>query len=194
MGLQGLVLDLPGSPFMWGFGIGTHSHTALWLRRQWKCSKVRADCYLKHVSSVNLPTWLLVRLQLQLERSSSDRQFRNPIDCTRQVIRTQGIPGLWTGFTGSLALRSNFFWMFLSFEVRGLSPICGAVLEFKFINAGLYEELFKTSGDAVWGGCIILICCADAEPSNYIDQHWFVQFLIRGTGLLCVLGIRNASR
>jgi solute carrier family 25 carnitine/acylcarnitine transporter 20/29 len=94
-----------------------------------------------------LPPCFLVRLQLQLERSSSDRQFKNPIDCARQVMRTQGIPGLWTGFTGSLVLRSNFFWMFLSFEVRGLSPICELNLE--FINVGLHEKLFETSGDAV---------------------------------------------
>lgn len=59
-----------------------------------------------------------VKLQLQSQRSVADRQFKGPIDCARQVIRAQGILGLWSGFTGSLAFRSNFFWMFLSFEVR----------------------------------------------------------------------------
>jgi hypothetical protein len=58
-----------------------------------------------------------VKLQLQLQKSPIDRQFKGPIDCGRQVVRVQGIQGLWTGFTGSLAFRSNFFWMFLSFEV-----------------------------------------------------------------------------
>jgi solute carrier family 25 carnitine/acylcarnitine transporter 20/29 len=28
---------------------------------------------------------------------------------------------MWSGFTGSLAFRSNFFWMFLSVEVRLIS-------------------------------------------------------------------------
>ncbi|KAH9944287.1 mitochondrial carrier, partial [Epithele typhae] len=59
-----------------------------------------------------------VKLQLQLQRSAADRQYRNPIDCIRQIVRAKGMLGLWTGFTGSLAFRSNFFWMFGSVEVR----------------------------------------------------------------------------
>jgi len=59
---------------------------------------------------------LKVKLQMQLQRSVADRQFKGPIDCARHVVRNQGVKGLWTGFTGSLAFRSNFFWMFLSFE------------------------------------------------------------------------------
>ncbi|KAI0936477.1 hypothetical protein AcV5_004607 [Taiwanofungus camphoratus] len=60
---------------------------------------------------------LKVKLQMQLQKSAADRQFRGPIDCARQIVRSQGVLGLWTGFTGSLAFRSNFLWMFLSFEV-----------------------------------------------------------------------------
>lgn len=147
---------LPGSSFIRKFGIGTQDfYVALWLRRQWRCSKVRADCYPKGITFTPSLTWLLVRLQLQLERSSLDRQFKNPIDCARQVIRTQGMRGLWTGFTGSLILRSNFFWMFLSFEVRWLSSICEAVLE--LVGIGLHEKLFEASGNALWGECFILI-------------------------------------
>jgi solute carrier family 25 carnitine/acylcarnitine transporter 20/29 len=58
-----------------------------------------------------------VKLQLQSQKSVSERQFKGPIDCARQIVRVQGFGGLWSGFTGSLAFRSNFFWMFLSFEV-----------------------------------------------------------------------------
>jgi solute carrier family 25 carnitine/acylcarnitine transporter 20/29 len=60
---------------------------------------------------------LQVKLQLQSQKAVSSREFKGPIDCARQIIRVQGIGGLWSGFTGSLAFRSNFFWMFLSFEV-----------------------------------------------------------------------------
>ncbi|CAA7258662.1 unnamed protein product [Cyclocybe aegerita] len=60
---------------------------------------------------------LKVKLQLQSQKHASDRQFRGPIDCAQQIVRVQGFAGLWSGFTGSLAFRSNFFWMFLSFEV-----------------------------------------------------------------------------
>lgn len=63
-----------------------------------------------------------MKLQLQVEKSKSDREFKGPIDCARQIVRVEGIRGMWTGFTGSLAFRSNFFWMFLSFEVSG-SPL-----------------------------------------------------------------------
>jgi len=66
-----------------------------------------------------------VKLQLQLQKLSSDRQFRGPIDCAKQVVRAQGIQGLWTGFTGSLVFRSNFFWMFVSFEVGFMTLTCG---------------------------------------------------------------------
>lgn len=58
-----------------------------------------------------------VKLQLQSQKSVLERQFKGPIDCAQQIVRVQGIGGLWSGFTGSLAFRSNFFWMFLSFEV-----------------------------------------------------------------------------
>ncbi|KAI0825021.1 mitochondrial carrier [Trametes gibbosa] len=59
---------------------------------------------------------LKVKLQLQLQRSTADRVYKGPIDCVRQIVRAQSVPGLWAGFTGSLAFRSNFFFMFGSFE------------------------------------------------------------------------------
>lgn len=62
-----------------------------------------------------------MKLQLQLQRAAKDRQFKGPIHCARQIVSHQGVLGLWTGFGGSLAFRSNFFWMFLSFEVSCLS-------------------------------------------------------------------------
>jgi solute carrier family 25 carnitine/acylcarnitine transporter 20/29 len=62
-----------------------------------------------------------VKLQMQQENSPADRQFKGPIDCARQTVRAHGVLGLWTGFTGSLAFRSNFLWMFLSIEVRVFS-------------------------------------------------------------------------
>ncbi|RDB29261.1 Mitochondrial substrate carrier family protein L [Hypsizygus marmoreus] len=87
---------------------------------------------------------LKVKLQLQSQRSVTDRQFKGPIDCARQIIRTQGILGLWSGFTGSLAFRSNFFWMFLSFEafMRGFSRLAGTPYEIStgsanFVSGGL---------------------------------------------------------
>ncbi|KLO13980.1 mitochondrial carrier [Schizopora paradoxa] len=64
-----------------------------------------------------------VKLQLQMQRYAVDREFKGPIHCIRQIIAIQGIPGLWTGFTGSLLFRSNFMWMFACYEIlmRGFS-------------------------------------------------------------------------
>lgn len=73
----------------------------------------------------------LVKLQMQMQRSVADRIYKGPIDCVRQIVRAQGVMGLWTGFTGSLAFRANFMWMFISFELlmRTFSGFRGTKLE-----------------------------------------------------------------
>ncbi|KIM75410.1 hypothetical protein PILCRDRAFT_827332 [Piloderma croceum F 1598] len=110
-----------------------------------------------------------VKLQLQLQKSSSDRQFKGPIDCGRQVIRTQGIQGLWTGFTGSLAFRSNFFWMFLSFEgfMRGFSKLEGTPYE---ISTGLANFLS--------GGFGAFVYWAFAIPADNVKNRMMSQPLV----------------
>ncbi|EMD42151.1 hypothetical protein CERSUDRAFT_42234, partial [Gelatoporia subvermispora B] len=92
---------------------------------------------------------LKVKLQLQLQKSVLDRQYKGPIDCARQIVRNQGIQGLWTGFTGSLAFRSNFFWMFMSFEalMRSFSRLQGTRYEIStplanFLSGGLASFTF----------------------------------------------------
>ncbi|KAI0082268.1 mitochondrial carrier [Panus rudis PR-1116 ss-1] len=92
---------------------------------------------------------LKIKLQMQSQRSVADRQFKGPIDCARQVIRSQGILGLWTGFAGSLAFRANFLWMFGSFEalMRTCSKLEGTSFEMStgtanFISGGLGSFAF----------------------------------------------------
>ena len=70
---------------------------------------------------------ITVKLQLQTQRSAADRVYKGPIDCARQIVQARGVLGLWSGFTGSLAFRSNFLWMFGSFEVlmRSFSKLDG---------------------------------------------------------------------
>ncbi|KAJ7783704.1 mitochondrial carrier [Mycena maculata] len=74
---------------------------------------------------------LKVRLQLQTQKAVSDRQFKGPVDCARHLVRSQGLLGLWTGFSGGLLFRANFFYMFLAFEacMRGLSRLKGTPYE-----------------------------------------------------------------
>ncbi|KAF9040536.1 mitochondrial carrier [Panaeolus papilionaceus] len=97
---------------------------------------------------------LKVKLQLQSQRSAADRQFKGPFDCIRQIYRVQGPLGLWSGFTGSLAFRSNFFWMFLSFEalMRAFSRLSGTQFE---ISTGLANFLSGGLGSfAFWAMAI----------------------------------------
>ncbi|KAJ6604574.1 mitochondrial carrier domain-containing protein [Mycena vulgaris] len=74
---------------------------------------------------------LKVRLQLQMQKSAADRQFKGPIDCAHQLVRSQGLMGLWTGLSGGLLFRAHFFYMFLAFEacMRGLSKLNGTPYE-----------------------------------------------------------------
>ena len=69
----------------------------------------------------------VVKLQLQTQNSIEDRVYKGPIDCAKQVVRAHGVLGLWSGFAGSLAFRTNFLWMFGSFEalMRGFSKLDG---------------------------------------------------------------------
>jgi len=86
-----------------------------------------------------------VKLQLQLQRSVSDREFKGPIDCARRIVRTQGVTGLWSGFGGSLLFRSNFMWMFMSYEalMRGFARLNGTPFE---ISTGLSTFFVGRSG------------------------------------------------
>ncbi|KAF8632552.1 hypothetical protein AX15_001766 [Amanita polypyramis BW_CC] len=76
-----------------------------------------------------------VKLQMQSQKSVNDRQFKGVVDCARQVVRAQGVLGMWSGFTGSLASRSNFFWLFLSVEglMRSFSRLTGTPFEVRQI-------------------------------------------------------------
>ncbi|TFY83999.1 hypothetical protein EWM64_g1 [Hericium alpestre] len=66
---------------------------------------------------------LKVKLQLQLQNDPSERQFKGPVDCARQVVRAHGVRGFWSALPASLIYRSNFFWMFGSFEVCAQAPV-----------------------------------------------------------------------
>ncbi|KAF9505802.1 hypothetical protein BS47DRAFT_1431677 [Hydnum rufescens UP504] len=92
---------------------------------------------------------LKVKLQLQTQRSVADRQFKGPIDAARQVIKAHGIQGMWRGLPSSVALRSSFFWFFLSVEglMRAFSRLDGTPTEmstgFKtFCSGGLSSFTF----------------------------------------------------
>ncbi|EJD55544.1 mitochondrial carrier, partial [Auricularia subglabra TFB-10046 SS5] len=72
-----------------------------------------------------------VRLQMQLQRDVASRQFKGPLHCAAQVMRAQGLQGLWRGYVASSWFRSSFFWMFLSIEalMRGFARLDGTPYE-----------------------------------------------------------------
>lgn len=92
---------------------------------------------------------LKVKLQLQTQKSVADRVYKGPIDCAKQIVRAHGVLGLWSGFTGSLAFRTNFLWMFGSFEVlmRGFSRLEGtsygvSIPMANFLSGGLASFMY----------------------------------------------------
>jgi len=116
---------------------------------------------------------LKVNLQLQSQRSSLDRQFKGPVDCIRQVVRAQGIRGLWTGSTGSFIVRGNMFWMFMSFEafMRGFSALEGTQYE---ISTGLSNFLS--------GGLASFVFWAFAIPADNVKNRMMSQPLLSSIG------------
>ncbi|KAF7985256.1 hypothetical protein HWV62_6379 [Athelia sp. TMB] len=106
-------------------------------------------------AAVATPVELLkVKLQLQTQRAVAARAFAGPVDCARQVWAAQGARGLWTGLSGSLLFRANFFWMFLSFEalMRGFGRLEGTRYE---MSTGLANFLSGGLGSfAFWGFAI----------------------------------------
>ncbi|KAJ3572516.1 hypothetical protein NP233_g3028 [Leucocoprinus birnbaumii] len=119
---------------------------------------------------------LKVKLQLQSQKAVSDRQFKGPIDCARQIIQNQGIFGMWSGFTGSLAFRANFFWMFLSVEalMRGFSRLEGTPYSMttgtaNFLSGGFASFVYW--GMAIPADNIKNRMMAYPYPKPYPTQH-----------------------
>lgn len=161
----------------------------LWLPPQWNFWKVRESTTSNR--NTILIQFISVNLQLQSQRSSLDRQFKGPVDCIRQVVRAQGIRGLWTGSTGSFIVRGNMFWMFMSFEVSDSSTT--GDLELDFRTCRLLWEAFRH-----WKALSTkYVCINSLNTSIYIvwaDQHRSLQFPFRWISLVRFLGICDTSR
>ncbi|KAM0748561.1 mitochondrial carrier [Meredithblackwellia eburnea MCA 4105] len=65
---------------------------------------------------------LKAKLQMQ---TIGPKLYTGPIDCARQIIRANGVQGLWRGFGATLLFRSWFGAMFGSYEVlmRGFRSV-----------------------------------------------------------------------
>ncbi|KAI1960255.1 hypothetical protein LOZ58_003975 [Ophidiomyces ophidiicola] len=57
------------------------------------------------------------RLQVQYAADKKQRLYSGPIDCTRKILRTHGIGGLYRGLWATLLFRSFFFFWWGSYDV-----------------------------------------------------------------------------
>ncbi|KAH8692615.1 alpha-1,6 mannosyltransferase subunit [Talaromyces proteolyticus] len=57
------------------------------------------------------------RLQIQYAADKKQRMYSGPIDCTRKILRSHGIPGLFRGLCATLLFRSFFFFWWGSYDV-----------------------------------------------------------------------------
>ncbi|CAK7270608.1 Pyrimidine nucleotide transporter, mitochondrial [Sporothrix epigloea] len=78
-------------------------------------------------STATNPIWL-IKTRLQLDKSSADasrgieRRYKNSVDCLRQVLRNEGIRGIYKGLTASYlgAAESTLHWLLYEQMKRGL--------------------------------------------------------------------------
>ncbi|RDW74397.1 putative mitochondrial carrier protein [Aspergillus mulundensis] len=57
------------------------------------------------------------RLQIQYAADKSKRLYSGPIDCTRRILSTHGISGLYRGLCATIFFRSFFFFWWGSYDV-----------------------------------------------------------------------------
>ncbi|KAG0020973.1 hypothetical protein BGZ82_011458 [Podila clonocystis] len=58
-----------------------------------------------------------VKARLQVQYDAKTKLYAGPIDCARQLIRNNGITGLWKGLIATLWFRSYFFMWWASYEI-----------------------------------------------------------------------------
>ncbi len=78
-------------------------------------------------STATNPIWL-IKTRLQLDKNNADasrgveRQYKNSVDCVRQVLRNEGVRGLYKGMTASYlgAAESTLHWLLYEQMKRAL--------------------------------------------------------------------------
>ncbi|KAK0519798.1 hypothetical protein OC842_007320 [Tilletia horrida] len=116
-------------------------------------------------SFVTCPIELLkTKLQMQTQRVSlhlpgrsaasssvgaAAPQFKGPIDCAAQIVRANGITGLWHALPATLLFRSSFAVMWVSYDIiqRGFLKLRGTPFEMStevqtFLAGGLGAEFY----------------------------------------------------
>ncbi|GJJ76977.1 solute carrier family 25 (mitochondrial carnitine/acylcarnitine transporter), member 20/29 [Entomortierella parvispora] len=58
-----------------------------------------------------------IKARLQIQYDAKTKLYAGPIDCARQLVRNNGVTGLWKGLSATLWFRSWFFMWWCSYEI-----------------------------------------------------------------------------
>ncbi|KAG0375816.1 hypothetical protein BGX24_008610, partial [Mortierella sp. AD032] len=58
-----------------------------------------------------------IKARLQVQYDAKTKLYNGPIDCARQLVRNNGVTGLWKGLSATLWFRSWFFMWWCSYEI-----------------------------------------------------------------------------
>ncbi|KAF9123177.1 hypothetical protein BGX30_001581, partial [Mortierella sp. GBA39] len=58
-----------------------------------------------------------IKARLQVQYDAKTKLYSGPIDCARQLVRNNGVTGLWKGLVATLWFRSWFFMWWGSYEI-----------------------------------------------------------------------------
>lgn len=133
-------------------------------------------------SLVTAPVELLkAKLQMQKQRvqlvhssGGPKPEFRGAWDCFRQVVRANGVAGLWHALPATLWFRSSFAFMFGSYDVlqRGLGAWAAARRD--HVPAGLEWALSPASITFVSGGLAAEVFWVTAYPADVVKNRMMV--------------------
>ncbi|KAI8640867.1 mitochondrial carrier domain-containing protein [Parasitella parasitica] len=164
---KGATPPLVGWMFMDSIMLGT-MHNARMIQQQWNGDRPLSIFQYGlaglaggiTVSFVATPVEQ-IKARLQVQYDAKSKTYKGPIDCIRQVVRNNGVLGLWQGLTPTMLFRSWFFVFWCSYEVlttrlKQTSLSDGSV---SFIAGGL-------SATAFWIG---------AFPSDMVKNRYMTQ-------------------
>lgn len=102
-----------------------------------------------------------IKSRLQVQYDAATKVYSGPINCAAQIIRNNGVFGLWTGLLPTMLFRSWFFVFWASYDVftRELKKLELSDGSVTFIAGGL-------SATAFWLGAFP----SDAVKNRYMTQ------------------------
>lgn len=85
------------------------------------------------------------RLQIQYAAKKKDRLYRGPIDCTKKILKTHGVSGLYHGLCATIIFRSFFFFWWSTYDIftrwfKQYTPLSTPAIN--FWAGGLSAQIF----------------------------------------------------